>query len=140
MQARESQRLLKKMSKLIHVVAAVIVKDEKFLCAQRSNTKYLPYKWEFPGGKIEPGERLEDALIREIKEELGCRISVTSHLITSEHDYDFGLVKIDAFFCEIIDEQPQCLEHNVICWLEKDKLQQLDWAEADLPIVTILVH
>lgn len=128
------------MSKLIHVVAAVIIKDGKFLCAQRSNTKYLAYKWEFPGGKVEPNERLEDALIREIKEELDCRISIKNHLLTTEHNYDFGTVKIDAFLCELVDELPQCLEHNEIRWLDSNELGNLDWAEADLPIVSILIR
>jgi len=126
------------MSKLTHVVAAVISKDGQFLCAQRSNTKYLAYKWEFPGGKVELGERLEEALIREIKEELDCSISIKNHLLTTEHNYDFGTVKIDAFLCELIDELPQCLEHNEVCWLDTDALDKLNWAEADLPIVNAL--
>lgn len=126
------------MNKLIHVVAAVIIKDGKILCAQRGNTKYLAYKWEFPGGKVESGEQLEAALMREIKEELDCRISIINHLLTTDHNYDFGTVKIDAFVCELVDEQPQCLEHNEIRWLENNELSDLDWAEADLPIVSYL--
>lgn len=72
----------------------------------------------------------------EIKEELDCRISIKSHLLTISHNYDFGTVKIDAFVCELIDEQPLCLEHNEIRWLKNDEMVNLDWAEADLPIVT----
>ncbi|MCX8730292.1 (deoxy)nucleoside triphosphate pyrophosphohydrolase [Gilliamella sp. B2969] len=124
------------MNKFVHVVAAVIIKDGRFLCAQRGNTKYQAYKWEFPGGKVESGEQLEAALMREIKEELDCRISIKSHLLTISHNYDFGTVKIDAFVCELIDEQPLCLEHNEIRWLKNDEMVNLDWAEADLPIVT----
>lgn len=126
------------MNKFIHVVAAVIIKDGKFLCAQRGNTKYPAYKWEFPGGKVESGEQLEAALMREIKEELDCRISIKNHLLTTDHIYDFGTVKIDVFVCELVDEQPQCLEHNEIRWLESNELSDLDWAEADLPIVSYL--
>ena len=126
------------MNKIINVVAAVIIKNGKFLCTQRANTKYLAYKWEFPGGKVEPGEQLEDALIREIKEELGCSISIKKYLLTTEHHYDFGTVKINAFLCQLIDNDPICLEHNKICWLDINELNNLDWAEADLPIVSYL--
>ena len=126
------------MNKIINVVAAVIIKDNKILCTQRGNTKYLAYKWEFPGGKVEPGEQLEDALIREIKEELGCSISIIKYLLTTEHHYDFGTVKINAFLCQIIDNDPKCLEHNKICWLDSNELNDLDWAQADLPIVYFL--
>lgn len=93
-----------------------------------------------PGGKVEPGERLEDSLIREIKEEFGCRISIKNHLLTTEHNYDFGTVKIDAFLCELIDEVPQRLEHNEIRWLDTDALEKLDWVEADLPIVELIIR
>ncbi|WP_392564396.1 (deoxy)nucleoside triphosphate pyrophosphohydrolase [Orbus wheelerorum] len=127
------------MDKIIHVVAAVIAKDGKFLCAQRCNTKYLAYKWEFPGGKVEQGEQLNEALIREIKEELGCSILIKYHLLTTEHHYDFGIINIDAFFCELVDESPKCLEHNEIRWLEAKELPALDWAEADLPVVSFLL-
>ena len=126
------------MTELIHVVAAVIISEGKYLCAQRGHTKYLAYKWEFPGGKVEPDEKLEDALIREIKEELGCRITVKKHLLTTVHNYDFGSVKIDAFVCGLMNEQPQCLEHHEIRWLGSDELGGLAWAEADLPIVSYL--
>ncbi len=100
------------MNKFVHVVAAVIIKDGRFLCAQRGNTKYQAYKWEFPGGKVESGEQLETALMREIKEELDCRISIKNYLLTTEH--------------------------NEIRWLESYKLSDLNWAEADLPIVSYL--
>ena len=126
------------MNKIINVVAAVIIKGNKILCTQRGNTKYLAYKWEFPGGKVEPGEQLKDALIREIKEELGCNISIKKYLLTKEHNYDFGTVKINAFLCQLIDNDPICLEHNKICWLDSSEFNNLDWADADLPIVSYL--
>ena len=126
------------MNKIFNVVAAVIIKGNKILCTQRGNTKYLAYKWEFPGGKVELGEQLEDALIREIKEELGCNISIKKYLLTIKHKYDFGTVKINAFLCQLIDNDPICLEHNKICWLDSSELNDLDWADADLPIVYFL--
>lgn len=79
-----------------------------------------------PGGKVEPGERLEDSLIREIKGEFGCRISIKNHLLTTEHNYDFGTVKIDAFLCELR--------------LDTDALEKLGWAESDLPIVELIIR
>lgn len=81
---------------------------------------------------------MKDALIREIKEEFGCKITVKKHLLTTIHNYDFETVKIDAFICELIDEHPLCLEHNEIRWLKSDEIGNLDWAEADLPIVSYL--
>lgn len=126
------------MNKIINVVAAVIIKGNKILCTQRGNTKYLAYKWEFPDGKVDPDEQLEDALIREIQEELGCSISIIKYLLTTKHHYDFGTVKINAFLCQLIDNDPVCLEHNKICWLDSNELNDLDWAQADLPIVYFL--
>lgn len=126
------------MNKIINVVAAVIIKNNKILCTQRGNTKYLAYKWEFPDGKVDPDEQLEDALIREIQEELGCSISIIKYLLTTKHHYDFGTVKINAFLCQLIDNDPVCLEHNKICWLDSNELNDLDWAQADLPIVYFL--
>lgn len=81
---------------------------------------------------------MEDVLIREIKEEFSCRILIKNHLLITEHNYNFGTVKIDAFVCELVDEQPQCLEHNEIRWLESNELGDLDCAEADLPIVSLV--
>jgi len=77
--------------------------------------------------------------MREIKEELGCQISIKRHLLTTEHHYDFGIVKMDAFLCHLVGEHPKCLEHNKISWLDANELPMPDWAAADLPVVEFLV-
>ena len=87
------------MGKQINVVGAVIVWDGMVLCAQRGGRGSLAGLWEFPGGKIEPGETPRDALEREIAEELACSVDVATELTTSTHAYDFGDVTLTTFWC-----------------------------------------
>lgn len=127
--------------KTIHVAAAVINKEDKILCVQRNLNKleYISYKWEFPGGKIEPNEKSEETIIREIKEELNLTIKVNSFLLKVEHIYpDFRLI-MDTFLCEIEIGEIQLNEHVDLKWLTLNELQDLDWAAADLPIVQKLI-
>lgn len=123
------------MKKEITVVAAIITKEDKILCTQRGNVKYLPYKWEFPGGKVELAETKEEALIREIKEELGCSIIIKDHAVEVKHEYDFAIINLTAYYCNIIDGNILRKEHHAIKWCSIDELFDLDWADADLPIV-----
>ncbi len=127
------------MKKEINVVAAVIIRGDKVLCTQRNDTKYLPYKWEFPGGKIEAQETEKGALIREIREELSCTIEVNDKIIEVSHEYDFAIVNLTAFYCNIISEEIILNEHKKMTWARFDELKSLDWAEADLPIVNLLL-
>lgn len=120
--------------KKYEVVAGVIVKNKQFFCAQRKSNNLLSGKWEFPGGKIEAGESREDALVRELNEELSINIKVNKHIITVEHQYpDFHIV-LHAFLCTIIDGEPVLNEHQNSCWLDPNDFDQLNWAEADIPI------
>jgi 8-oxo-dGTP diphosphatase len=123
--------------KTIHVTAAVIIRDNQILCVQRGENKhaYTSKKWEFPGGKVEENEAIEDTIVREISEELNLNIHLDSHLIQVDHTYpDFRLI-MDAFVCFIQSGELQLTEHIAFKWLNKDELVAVDWAAADVPIV-----
>lgn len=125
---------------MLGVVASVILREEKVLCVQRDEheKEYISSKWEFPGGKVEQGEDRIQALKREIREELQLEIQNIGFLTTVEHTYpDFHLV-MHAYTCEIFSGEPVLTEHADMKWLPVDKLDQLDWAAADIPIVKFL--
>lgn len=126
------------MARLINVVGAVIARDGEILCAQRGLTGSLPGMWEFPGGKIEPGESPRAALEREIAEELECVVSVGEEVTTTTHEYDFGIVTLTTFYCELLDGTPNLTEHAQIVWLPPAELDALDWAPADIPAVALI--
>jgi 8-oxo-dGTP diphosphatase len=123
--------------KEVHVTAAVIIQDNKILCVQRNENKYnyISKKWEFPGGKVEENEQLEDTIKREIQEELNLIINVKSFLIQVNHQYPDFKLKMDTFICEIIDGILNLNEHIDYKWLSVNELLDLDWAAADIPIV-----
>lgn len=123
------------MKKNIYVVGAVIVEDEKILCAQRGLTKALPLKWEFPGGKIEDGESPQEALQREINEEMHCKIHIGEEIDYTAYEYDFGIVHLTTFYCKLIEGIPILTEHVSIKWLYPNELASLDWAPADIPTI-----
>jgi len=91
--------------------------------------------WEFPGGKIEPGESAREALRREIDEELNCQIDVGSQIVTTTHEYDFGVVTLTTFYCELVSGEPTLTEHAAIKWLAPEQLDSIEWAPADIPAV-----
>ena len=123
--------------KRTRVVAAVVGKDGRYLCMQRARSGKYPYiseKWEFPGGKVAPGETEHEALLREIREEMDCDVYVGRLLARVDYDYpDFG-VSIAAYLCKGCDDF-KLLEHLDFRWLEPGEMEALDWAAADLPIV-----
>ena len=123
--------------KEVHVTAAVIIKENKILCVQRNENKYdyISKKWEFPGGKVEENEQLEDTIKREIQEELNLNIDVKSFLIQVNHQYPDFKLKMDTFICEITSGFLKLNEHIDFKWLSINELSDLDWAAADLPIV-----
>lgn len=126
---------------VINVVAAVIKHDSKYLCAQRIKSKfdYLSYKFEFPGGKVESNETPEEALHREILEELDTKIEVLSILEKVEHQYPDFSVHITFYECRILENQfLKKIDHHCLSWLLKSELHELDWADADIPIVKLL--
>ena len=130
------------MTKTIEVVAAVIFREGKVLCVQRPrNTKeFISLKWEFPGGKIEPGENREQALLREILEELDVEIENLEYFITVEHTYPGFHLVMHAYTCSIAKGEPVLKEHVALKWLRVEELDQLDWAAADIPIVEKLMR
>jgi 8-oxo-dGTP diphosphatase len=126
------------VKKHVNVVGAVIVKNGKVLCAQRGPDGDLPFKWEFPGGKVEPGESPRDALEREIHEELRCVVTVGDHVETTTYEYDFATVTLSTFYCKLLKTIPQLTEHSELRWCNPRSMSQLDWAPADIPAVAIV--
>jgi 8-oxo-dGTP diphosphatase len=127
--------------KKIEVVAGVIFWKDYILCVQRPKNKlhYISEKFEFPGGKIEEGETKEEALNRELLEELNLSIKIKSFLITVVHLYaDFELT-MHSYICEVDSKDLTLNEHIDKKWLKVNELNQLDWAGADIPIVEKLV-
>ena len=121
----------------ITVVCALIVRNENVLCAKRSERMALPLKWEFPGGKLEDGEAPEDALKREIMEELSIDISVGRALNVSEYTYENGrTIRLLPYLATMQSAQePVAKEHAELRWVKAADLLNLDWAAADVPIV-----
>ena len=128
------------MTRVLDVVGAVIVRDGLVYCVQRGPDGSLPGMWEFPGGKIEPGEDELAALTREIQEELLCEVKVGQKVTTTAHDYDFGTVRLTTYYCDLIAGEPSLTEHAAELWLQPDQLTDLAWAPADVPAVEDIVR
>jgi 8-oxo-dGTP diphosphatase len=125
------------MKEPVVVVCALILRGERVLIAQRPEGKHLALKWEFPGGKVEPGEQPAAALVREIREELGCEIEVLDPLPASLHVYDRGQIRLLPFLCALAADSPEPFphEHLTIAWVSRSEISGYDLAAADLPIV-----
>jgi 8-oxo-dGTP diphosphatase len=121
--------------KHIHVTCAIIEQDGLVLAAQRSADMSLPLKWEFPGGKINPGELPEECLRRELLEEMGSYVSVGKSLPATTYQYPKFAVTLYPFVCSIASGEIVLHEHAAINWLPAEELPTLDWAEADVPVI-----
>ena len=120
--------------KTVRVVAGIIIEDGKVFATQRG---YGEFKdgWEFPGGKIEPNESIEDAVIREIQEELDCTIKALQVFNDYTHEYEHIFVNLITVLCELVQGTPNANEHAELRWVSKSQLNKLNWAPADLPAV-----
>ena len=120
-----------------NVVAAAIRHNDKILCMQRGKTKfdYTAYKWEFPGGKIEVGETPQEAIRREIMEEMDMDIRVGDTICVVENEYSDFSISLQVFWCDVDSTNFDLKEHHAFKWLSKDELPSLDWAEADRKVV-----
>ncbi len=120
--------------KTIHVVAAIIIRDKKLFATQRG---YGDFKdgWEFPGGKVEPGETPQEALKREIREELATEIDVGDYIDTIEYDYPTFHLSMKCYACSVISGKLELLEHENAAWLSKATLRTVNWLPADVSIL-----
>jgi 8-oxo-dGTP diphosphatase len=119
----------------IHVTCAIIEQDGLVLAARRSRTMRMPLKWEFPGGKIEPGESPEACLHRELMEEMELYVSVKRAMPPSTHEYPAFTVTLHPFVCGILSGEMTLNEHHAVAWLKPEELPALDWVEADRAVV-----
>lgn len=123
--------------KEIKVVAAIIQKENKILATKRGYCEFINM-WEFPGGKIESGETKEQALVREIKEELNIEINVDKFAIDIEYQYPNFYLFMSCFMCSIKEGSIELLEHNDGKWITKEELNTLNWLPADIDAVNYL--
>ena len=130
-------KTMNKSRKNIEVVAAIIIQDGRLFATQRGYGEWKDW-WEFPGGKIEPGESPKDALKREIREELATEIEVGNLLTTVEYDYPKFHLTMHCYLCDIIRGQLSLLEHEDARWLTKDELDGVKWLPADVEVIKAL--
>jgi 8-oxo-dGTP diphosphatase len=127
------------MSEPLHVVAAVIEHDGRTLACRRRAGKADAGKWEFPGGKIEPGETAAEALVREIREELDAAIEVRGELTTDDTRVGERLIRLTCLTATLVSARPATsTDHDALIWATREELPQLDWAAPDLPAVALL--
>lgn len=124
--------------KHINVVCAVIVNKGRIFACQRGYGEWKDW-WEFPGGKIEPGESPEEALLREIREELAIDIVIDRPLTTVDYDYPGFHLTMHCYLCHLKDDiQPHLLEHEAARWLGKNELEEVKWLPADVAVMNVL--
>ena len=127
------------MKKTVRVVGAIILSEaDEVLCALRSPEMSLPNYWEFPGGKIEVGESIQEAVIREIKEELNCEIEAFDIFNDYTHEYEHIFVNLITVMCKLVNGIPTASEPAELKWIPKQDLKSLHWAPADIPAVELL--
>ena len=120
--------------KQIEVVAAIIRKGDKIFATQRGNGEWKDW-WEFPGGKMEAGETPEEALKREIREELSTEISVDEFLYTVDYDYPQFHLTMHCYLCSLMTDSLHLNEHEAAKWLGRDELDSVKWLPADVMVV-----
>lgn len=124
--------------KPIDVVAAIIKKENTYLIVQRNRDKYLGLKWEFPGGKVEPNESFQEALLREIHEELNIDINIHEKLAEEKYkDSEINIV-LHYFLCSIKDGTTKLNEHEAMSWVDKKDFGKYDFVEGDGNITSLI--
>ena len=120
------------------VVAALIWDKDKFLICQRPAHKARGLLWEFVGGKVEPGESMEDALVRECREELDISVSVGDQFTQVIHEYPDILIRLTLFHCTIAEGTPSLLEHNALTWIHPSQISEYEFCPADADILALI--
>lgn len=120
----------------LQVVCGILVDASgRALACLRPPGKHLADQWEFPGGKVEPGESPEAALIRELREELAVEVEILRPLSAVDWDYGRGPIRLIPFVCRIKNGEPKALDHAELRWVDPSSLHELHWAAADGPIL-----
>ena len=123
--------------KIINVVAAIIHKDGAYFATERGYGEFVGM-WEFPGGKMEPGEGRETALKREIQEELGVDVAVEKFLCTTDYDYPAFHLTMHCYLCSVASGEIELREHRSARWLTVESLDSVEWLPADREVVKML--
>ena len=126
---------MEKQKRELFVVAGAIVKDKKVFAAQRGAKGKTAFKWEFPGGKINPGETPEEALARELQEELSIKVAVHEMIYSVIDEYDDLILHIDTYRCTLLSGTPTLSEHIAKQWSDKNELDNLTFSPADDPVL-----
>ncbi len=125
---------------LIDVTCAIIIRDKRILVTRRSERMSMPLKWEFPGGKVEPGESPEDCLLRELMEELNIRVNLLHKLDPQPYHYPDFSIRLLPFVATFGSGEIVLHEHMAYQWLTTDELPQIDWAAADIPVLNAFLE
>lgn len=120
---------------MIDVTCAIIERDGLVLAARRGASMHLPHEWEFPGGKLRPGEQEAECLIREVREELSIEVTPERRLRDSVHDYGGKHVRLIPYVCRFVSGKIVLLEHAEARWLNPEELRGLNWCAADIPVL-----
>ena len=120
--------------KTINVVAAIIMRDGRLFATQRGYGDYKDW-WEFPGGKIEPGETPEEALVREIREELHAEIEIIRLVDTVEYDYPKFHMAMSCYLCRLVSDEIELVEHEAARWLDLDEVWSVKWLPSDIEVI-----
>jgi 8-oxo-dGTP diphosphatase len=123
---------------IIDVVAAVIKRNNKYLVTQRNKNKYMSLKWEFPGGKVEKGETLKEALLREIKEELSVEIDINMKITKEKYKDEKINIILHYYFCSLKSGIIKLNEHEDLAWIEKKDFGNYIFVEGDKKILNLL--